>query len=167
MGSLLRLLMLLLLAAAPCAFAAELRPGEQVCFVERDQHIPAHPAPGDSHVHLRLVSGPEVTVLQVKAATGWIELRGEPLQGSENTGWITLRYLAGRADGGNSPLTPSRGVPRVTVHVVGTRNTCQLRPMSRNIAVHPLRLGAAIKFFPYNDNRANEVIAHVLCYRSK
>src|SRR5687768_15272093 len=43
MGSLLRLLMLLLLATTTCTYAAELRPGDQVRFVERDQHIPAHP----------------------------------------------------------------------------------------------------------------------------
>jgi hypothetical protein len=86
MRSLLRPLMLLLLAAAPCAVAAELRPGDQVPLIERDQHIPAHPAPGESRVHLRLVSGSEATVLRVHAATGWIEVGGEALQGSENTG---------------------------------------------------------------------------------
>jgi hypothetical protein len=39
------LFMLLLLAAVPLAYAAEVRPGDQVRLVERDQHIPAHPAP--------------------------------------------------------------------------------------------------------------------------
>ena len=48
MSRLLRLLMLLLLAAAPCAVAAEVRPGDQVRLIERDQHIPAHPGPGDT-----------------------------------------------------------------------------------------------------------------------
>jgi hypothetical protein len=32
------------------------QPGDRVRFVERDQYIPAHPAPGDTHVHLRFVS---------------------------------------------------------------------------------------------------------------
>jgi endonuclease/exonuclease/phosphatase family metal-dependent hydrolase len=111
-----RRLTLLMLAAVTLASAAEVRPGEQVRFVERDQHIPAHPAPGDTRVHLRFVSGSEATVLQVNAATGWIEVRGEPLQGSENTGWVTLRYLAGHPDGGELPSAPlawcpSKGAP--------------------------------------------------------
>jgi hypothetical protein len=45
MGRTIRLVMLLLLAAATCADAAEVRPGDEIRFVERDQHIPAHPAP--------------------------------------------------------------------------------------------------------------------------
>jgi endonuclease/exonuclease/phosphatase family metal-dependent hydrolase len=101
MHSLLRLLMLLLLAAATCAAAADVRPGDQVRFIERDQHIPAHPAPGDTRVHLRFVSGSAATVLQVNATTGWIEVRGEPLQGREHTGWVTPRYLVSQpGDGG-------------------------------------------------------------------
>jgi endonuclease/exonuclease/phosphatase family metal-dependent hydrolase len=99
MRSLLSILMLLLLTAAPCAVAAEVRPGDQVRLIERDQHIPAHPGPGDTRIHLRFVSGSEATVLQVNPATGWIEVRGEPLQGGENTGWITPRYLAGQPNG--------------------------------------------------------------------
>jgi hypothetical protein len=100
MRHVLRLLTLVLLATATYASAADVRPGDQVRLIERDQHIPAHPAPGDPRVHLRFVSGSEATVLQVHAATGWIEVRGEPLQGSENTGWITPRYLAGQPNGG-------------------------------------------------------------------
>jgi hypothetical protein len=99
MGRMGRLVMLLL-ATATLAYADDIRPGEQVRFVERDQHIPAHPAPGDSRIHLRLVSGSMATVLRVNAATGGIEVRGEPLQGLANTGWITPRYLAGRPDDG-------------------------------------------------------------------
>jgi endonuclease/exonuclease/phosphatase family metal-dependent hydrolase len=106
MGWLVRLLMLLLFAAAPWASAAEVRPGDQVRLIERDQHIPAHPAPGDPRVHLRFVSGSAATVLQVNAATGWIEVQGAPLQGTENTGWITRRYLASRPDG-EEPVSSS------------------------------------------------------------
>jgi endonuclease/exonuclease/phosphatase family metal-dependent hydrolase len=110
------MLMLLLVAAAPLAHAEDLRPGDQVRFVERDQHIPAHPAPGDTRVSLRFVSGSEATVLQVNAATDWIEVRGEPLQGTENTGWITPRYLAGQPTGGARPSDslawcPPKGAP--------------------------------------------------------
>ena len=43
----------------------------------------------------------QATVLQVNAATGWIEVRGEPLQAGENTGWITPRFLAGQPNGGD------------------------------------------------------------------
>jgi hypothetical protein len=70
MGWLVRLLMLLLFAAAPWASAAEVRPGNRVRLIERDQDIPAHPAPGDTRVSLRFVSGSEATVLQVHACHG-------------------------------------------------------------------------------------------------
>jgi endonuclease/exonuclease/phosphatase family metal-dependent hydrolase len=116
MSRLVRLLTLLLLASAALTYAAEVRPGDQVRFVERDQHIPAHPAPGDPRVHLRFVSGSAATVLQVNPATGWIEVQGEPLQGTENTGWITRRYLASRPNG-EEPIStnldwcPPKGAP--------------------------------------------------------
>jgi endonuclease/exonuclease/phosphatase family metal-dependent hydrolase len=99
MGSMVRVFTCLLLATATLAYAEDVRPGDQVRFIERDQHIPAHPAPGNTSVHLRFVSGSAATVLRVNAATGWIEVRGEPLQGTANTVWITPRYLAGRPDG--------------------------------------------------------------------
>jgi hypothetical protein len=116
MGHVRRLLMLLVLAVATCTSAAEVRPGDRVHLIERDQHIPAHPAPGDTRVHLRLVSGSEATVLQVNAATGWIEVRGEPLQGRENTGWTAPRYLASQAGNGGpipDPMAwcPPKGTP--------------------------------------------------------
>jgi hypothetical protein len=87
-------LLLLFLAAPSYTVAAELHPGDQVRLIEREQHIPAHPAPGDSCVSLWFVSGSQATVLQVNAATGWIEARGEPVQGPLTTGWITPAYLA-------------------------------------------------------------------------
>jgi hypothetical protein len=98
MGRMGRLLMLLL-TMATLAHAEDVRPGDQVRFVERGQHIPAHPAPGNTSVHLRFMSGTTATVLRVDAATGWIEVRGEPLQGTANAGWIMPRYLAGRPNG--------------------------------------------------------------------
>jgi hypothetical protein len=94
MGYLVRVLMLLLFAAAALAYAQDVRPGDQVRFIERDRHIPAHPAPGDTRVSLRFVSGSQATVLAVSAATGWLEVQGEPLEGTANTGWITPSYLA-------------------------------------------------------------------------
>jgi hypothetical protein len=38
-------LLLLLMSVATLADAQEVWPGEQVRFIERDQHIPAHPTP--------------------------------------------------------------------------------------------------------------------------
>jgi hypothetical protein len=70
MGRMVCMLMLLLVAAAPLAHAEDLRPGDQVRLIERDQHIPAHPAPGDTRVSLRFVSGSAATVLAINAATG-------------------------------------------------------------------------------------------------
>jgi hypothetical protein len=100
MSNLGRVLTLLLLATATLAYAEDVPPGDQVRFIERDQHIPAHPAPSDTRVQLRFVSGSAATVLRVNAATGWIEVRGEPLQGTQNTGSVTPRYLASRPDAG-------------------------------------------------------------------
>jgi len=108
--------MVLFLAAVTLAYAAEVRPGDQVRFIERDQHIPAHPAPGDTRVSLRLVSGSQATVLAINAAIGWIEVQGEPVHGTENTGWITPRYLAsgpGTGEPTSDPLAwcPPKGSP--------------------------------------------------------
>jgi exonuclease III len=111
MGSLMRVWMLLLVATATCAYAADVQPGDQIRLIERDQHIPAHPAPGDSRVHLRLVSGSQATVLAVNAATGWLEVRGEPVQGPANTGWITPRYLARQSGGGDPTSDPLAWCP--------------------------------------------------------
>jgi hypothetical protein len=82
-----------------------------VRFIERDQYILTHPAPGDSRVHLRFVSGSMATVLRVNAATGWIEVRGEPLQGPANTGWITPRYLASQSGDGGPTADPLAWCP--------------------------------------------------------
>jgi endonuclease/exonuclease/phosphatase family metal-dependent hydrolase len=111
MNRLVRLLMLLLLTAVTLAHAQEVRPGDRVRFMELDQHIPAHPAPGESRVHLRFVSGSQATVLQVNAATGWIEVRSEPLQGTENTGWVTPRYLASQPSDGEPTPDPLAWCP--------------------------------------------------------
>jgi hypothetical protein len=67
-------------------------------------------------VSLRLVSGSQATVLAINAATGWIEVRGEPLEGTANTGWITPTYLAsapGTGDPTSDPLAwcPAKGSP--------------------------------------------------------
>jgi endonuclease/exonuclease/phosphatase family metal-dependent hydrolase len=70
------------------------QPGDVIRFIERAPHIPAHPAAGDSRVHLRFISGSEATVLRINATTGWVEGQGEPLQGTANIGWVTPNYHA-------------------------------------------------------------------------
>jgi endonuclease/exonuclease/phosphatase family metal-dependent hydrolase len=102
MNRIIHLFMVLFLAGVALAAAAEVQPGDQVRFITREQHIPAHPAPGDTRVHLRFVSGSEATVLRVHGATGWIEVRGEPVQGPENTGWVTPSYLTSQPGGEGS-----------------------------------------------------------------
>jgi endonuclease/exonuclease/phosphatase family metal-dependent hydrolase len=102
MNRIIHLLVVLFLAGVALAAAAEVQPGDQVRFITREQHIPAHPAPGDTRVHLRFVSGSEATVLRVHGATGWIEVRGEPVQGPENTGWVTPSYLTSQPGGEGS-----------------------------------------------------------------
>jgi endonuclease/exonuclease/phosphatase family metal-dependent hydrolase len=99
MDRMIRLLMVLVFACAALASAVEVQPGDQVRFITREQHIPAHPAPGDTRVHLRFMSGSEATVLQVHSATGW----------------ITPTYLAQQPGGGPTADTlawcPAKGSP--------------------------------------------------------
>ena len=76
----------------PLAHAAEVGPGDPVRVAEWEQHIPAQPAPGDTRVSRRLVSGSQATVLAIRVATGLLEVQGEPVQGTLNTGWTTPRY---------------------------------------------------------------------------
>jgi hypothetical protein len=45
-------------------------------------------------VQLRFISGSKATVLRINATTDWVEVQGEPLQGTANTGWVTPNYLA-------------------------------------------------------------------------
>ena len=111
MGRTIRLLLLLVLAIPTFASATEVRPGDQIRFITRQQHIPAHPAPGDTRVHLRFVCGSEATVLQVHRATGWIEVRGQPVQGTQKTGWVTQNYLTQQPGGGGPMVYPLAWCP--------------------------------------------------------
>ena len=90
----------LLMVFCTSTHAQPLAPADLVRLKERDLHIPAHPAPGDSRVHLRFTSGTQATVLSLDAASGWIEVRGEAVPGGQQTGWITPQYIASR-EGGN------------------------------------------------------------------
>jgi hypothetical protein len=86
--------------------AQDFSPGDVIRLIERDNHIPAHPAPGDTRVHLRFLSGAPATVLNVDAPTGWIEIQSDPLSGTQSTGWIVKRYIAGRLGSGELPPDP-------------------------------------------------------------
>jgi hypothetical protein len=115
MQPLMGVVLFLVLGVAPL-LAAEVQPGALVRLQERDLHIPAHPAPGQARVHLRLVSGSQATVLRLDTPTGWVEVRGESLQGTQATGWITRAYIAEQLTEGGStpglvPWCPLPGVP--------------------------------------------------------
>jgi hypothetical protein len=98
--------------------ADALAPGDAVRLQQRPQHIPAHPAPGDNRVPFRFLSDSTATVLTIDAATGWVEIQGTPTQGTQNTGWITPRYIVsassgGGAGGSSEPIDwcPAKGSP--------------------------------------------------------
>lgn len=94
-------LLILVMGGATPANAQDLGPGDVVRLVERDIHIPAHPGPGDPSVHLRFISGSNAEVLAVDDQTGWIEVRGTPLEGDLDTGWIVAKYIEEQlSDGG-------------------------------------------------------------------
>jgi endonuclease/exonuclease/phosphatase family metal-dependent hydrolase len=106
---------LMIVFIAP-ANAQDFGPGDVVRLIEREIHIPAHPSPGDQSVHLRFISGSEATILAVDEGTGWIEVKGTPLQGDQNVGWITRRYISDlitRGGNGGGPLSwcPPKGSP--------------------------------------------------------
>ena len=83
-----------LLAPALPAFGQDVAVGDTLTLVERQLGIPAHPAPGDSHVSLRFESGSKATALDLDAASGWVRIAGETLDGGSGSGWITRKYIA-------------------------------------------------------------------------
>lgn len=91
------------LATLPAA-AQEPQVGNSVVLVERDIHIPAHPAPGDGDVPFRFASGSTAIVLAIDPATGWLQLRGEEVGGADATGWVARGFVARLA--GTTPPTP-------------------------------------------------------------
>jgi endonuclease/exonuclease/phosphatase family metal-dependent hydrolase len=88
------------------ALSQDVNVGDEVALVEREIHIPAHPAPGDNHVPFRFTSGSSGIVLSIDPSTGWIQLRGEVVGGTEGVGWITSTYIAGPATGAVSTVEP-------------------------------------------------------------
>ena len=122
--------------------AEDVAPGDLVRLTERDLHIPAHPAPSDTRVHLRFTSGTQATVLSVDAPSGWIEVRGEAVQGGQHTGWIIPQYIASREGGSHPPSgslswCPPKGVS--TPHPSG-----RLRVATWNLANLHAQDGQAI-----------------------
>jgi endonuclease/exonuclease/phosphatase family metal-dependent hydrolase len=91
------LLLVLLVAPLSSVHAQDFQTGDMVWLVERELGIPAHPAPSDSSVAFRFISGSQAMVLNVDGESGWIEIRGEPATGEAHTGWITPRYIASSA----------------------------------------------------------------------
>ena len=116
MRSIVSVVTLLILGLTVVA-AQEVQPGDVIRLQERDLHIPAHLAPGSAQVHLRFASGSQATVLRLDAQTRWVEIRGESVQGTEATGWITRTYIAQRlTEGGGAtsalPWCPPKGSPQ-------------------------------------------------------
>lgn len=82
--------------------------GDRIRLVERDIHIPAHPAPGDDSVPFRFASRSHALVLATDPPSGWVRIRGEVVGGAEAAGWISPRYIAGLAADESPPVvTPS------------------------------------------------------------
>ena len=84
----------LLCGAALSASAQNPEVGDTIVLVERDIHIPAHPAPGDGDVPFRFASGSTATILAIDSATGWLQIRGEQVGGSDAIGWIARSFVA-------------------------------------------------------------------------
>ncbi|MEE4380244.1 MAG: endonuclease/exonuclease/phosphatase family protein [Candidatus Competibacteraceae bacterium] len=74
-------------------FPQDITVGDTVRLIERDIHIPAHPAPGNSQVPFRFAGGTSAEVLAIDSDTGWIEILGERVGGVQTSGWITQRYI--------------------------------------------------------------------------
>ena len=55
---------------------AQVSVGDVVNLKERHLDIPAHPAPGDSHVHFRFASESQAIVLDIDSATTWVRIQG-------------------------------------------------------------------------------------------
>lgn len=92
---------------APPVVAQEVRVGDTVILIERDVHIPAHPAAGDTDVAFRFASGSPATVIGIDVATGWLQIRGEEVGGADNTGWISRAFVASiGAPNPTPPVTP-------------------------------------------------------------
>jgi endonuclease/exonuclease/phosphatase family metal-dependent hydrolase len=104
------------------AFGQAFSAGDTVRLVERDSHIPAHPAAGDNRVPFRFASGSTAQILAIDQPTGWLQIQGEKVGGAPDQGWITRRYIAERVDqdgptdgDGQPPLSlawcPPKGSP--------------------------------------------------------
>lgn len=81
------------LAVARPAAAQDPQVGDTIVLVERDIHIPAHPATGDTDVPFRFTSGSSALILAIDPATAWFQIRGEQVGGGQAVGWITTSFI--------------------------------------------------------------------------
>ena len=79
--------------------------GQRITLIERDAHIPAHPAPRDSSVPFRFAGGSSGLILAIDNASGWIQIRSERTDGQDGVGWIIRRYIQS-APGDDVPRRP-------------------------------------------------------------
>lgn len=140
--------------------AGALAPGDTIRLKQRDIHIPAHPAPDDNHVYVRFPSDTTATVLRIDAASGWVEIRGTPVHGGQDTGWIASRHIASSEGGGGptpGPLDwcPAKGSP--APHASG-----RLRLATWNLANLHAHNGQSI--FPDSEKRQDLDYARMRCY---
>lgn len=98
MRTLILLLLLFLIAAPRPAQGQDFAIGDKVVLIERDNNIPAHPAPRNNTVPFRFVSGSTAQILTIDQPSGWFEVQSESINGSIQTGWITVRYIADHVD---------------------------------------------------------------------
>lgn len=74
--------------------AQSLQVGDIVNLVERDIHIPVHPAPGDNSLKdFRFLSGSTGLILDIHAPTNWVLFQGTSNGDDVKQGWITQRYI--------------------------------------------------------------------------
>lgn len=73
--------------------AQDYKPGMVAFLIERQNHIPVHAAPGDHGVAFRFESGSKVTILSIDPESSWIEVKGKPIAGNRESGWIIQSYI--------------------------------------------------------------------------
>ncbi|WP_026210086.1 endonuclease/exonuclease/phosphatase family protein [Flexithrix dorotheae] len=76
-----------------CLIGQDYQIGDSVQLVTRSQNIPAHPAAGNSSVHLRFKSGSTGKIKSFDSSIGWYNLEGNTVGGEMALGWITKTYI--------------------------------------------------------------------------